>query len=50
MSETIEKISALAQVLSALKDTFVKDRDEKDEMILITSKLLIKELRALEKG
>ena len=48
MSERIETINALASVLTSLKDTFIKDRDEKDEMIQIASKLLIKELRALE--
>ena len=49
MNERIEKISALAKVLTALKDTYVKDRDDKDEMVQITSKILIKELRILEK-
>lgn len=49
MTERIEKINSLAKVLSALKDTYVKDRDDKDEMVQISSRLLIKELRALEK-
>ena len=49
MSTRIETINALAGVLSSLKDTFVKDRDDKDEMVQIASTLLAKELRALEK-
>jgi hypothetical protein len=48
MSERIETINSLANVLSALKDTFIKDRDDKDEMVQIASKLLRKELIALE--
>ncbi len=49
MSERIEKINALSGVLSALKDTYIKDRDDKDEMIQIASKMLLKELKALER-
>ena len=49
MTERIEKINALAMVLSALKDTYVKNRDDKDEMVQIASKLLRKELLELEK-
>jgi len=49
MSERIEKINALSKVLSALKDTYVKDRDDKDQMVQIASRLLKKELEALER-
>ena len=49
MSERIEKINALSKVLSALKDTFVKDRDDKDEMVQIASRLLMHELKELDK-
>jgi hypothetical protein len=45
--EQIEKINALAAVLTSIKDVFIPDRNVKDEIVKISSDLLLLELKDL---
>tara|TARA_Y100000310_G_scaffold29275_1_gene27744 strand:+ start:423 stop:611 length:189 start_codon:yes stop_codon:yes gene_type:complete len=50
MSDTkLETINVLANVLSAIKNSFIPDRNVKDDIVIISSALLLEELKKLEK-
>ncbi|GAG11675.1 unnamed protein product [marine sediment metagenome] len=43
----MDKINALSNVLIAMKDTFVKDKNEKDEIISMVIELIKVELKQM---
>jgi len=49
MNDRIETIDALANVLSAIKDSFIPDRNIKDDIVRIASDLLVDQLKELQK-
>ncbi len=44
---SIAKLNAMANVLSAMKDTFFPDRSEKDEIVKKASGIILEELKNL---
>jgi len=44
-----ERISSLLSILAGMKDTFVRDKNEKDEIVDMVVKLIKKELEAMER-
>lgn len=47
--ESYEKITALARVVSSMKDAFLPNREDKDRIVRLSAYLLTKELEKIEK-
>ena len=50
VEKSVEKLNAMANVLSAMKDTYFPDRSEKDEIVKKASKIILEELNFLSEN
>ena len=50
MNDSYEKAVALAQVITAMKDAFLPQRETKDRIVQMASEILIKELEKIKRG
>lgn len=50
IESSVSKLNAMANVLSAMKDTFFPDRSEKDEIVKLASGIIHTELKKLDES